>query len=120
MSRTEDTAPTEDISGRPRTNMETVPRSDITPAFALRSTLDALLNNKAELQQLVRTYFGTVHCEWPNHDQSERYRDELRLKHVISDYGFLTFVHEPSFMRLLDQGKAPRQLTAMMVACTLR
>jgi hypothetical protein len=27
------------------------------------------------------------------------------------DYGFLTFIHEPSFLRLLEIGKAPRSLT---------
>jgi hypothetical protein len=38
----------------------------------------------------------------------------------VSDYGFLTFIHEPSFLRLLEMGKAPRSLTAMMLACAMR
>ena len=32
-------------------------------AAAHRSYLEELLSDKAELRQLVRIYFGTVHCE---------------------------------------------------------
>ncbi|GFZ44647.1 hypothetical protein JCM24511_02371 [Saitozyma sp. JCM 24511] len=52
---------------------------------------------KAELNQLVSLYFNTVH-----------------------HYGVLGFIHPPSFYRLLEAGKAPRELTAVMIACTLR
>jgi len=39
---------------------------------------------------------------------------------TMSDFGFFTFIHEPSFFRLLDRSKHPKHLTSMMVACTLR
>jgi hypothetical protein len=55
------------------------------------------LANKAELRQLITLYFTTVHY-----------------------YAYFTFIHEPSFFRLLEAGRAPRELTAVMVASTLR
>jgi hypothetical protein len=38
----------------------------------------------------------------------------------VQDYGFLTFIHEPSFYQLLDKGAAPRELTLMLVVCSLQ
>lgn len=38
----------------------------------------------------------------------------------MPDYGFLTFIHEPSFYQLLDKGAAPRDLTLMLVVCSLQ
>jgi hypothetical protein len=37
-----------------------------------------------------------------------------------TDYGFLTFIHEPSFYQLLDKGAAPRELTLMLAVCSLQ
>ncbi|ORX33395.1 hypothetical protein BD324DRAFT_639956 [Kockovaella imperatae] len=62
-----------------------------------RSPFESLMANKAELHMLVRGYFGTVH-----------------------QFGFLAFIHEPSFFRLLERGKAPMNLTKLMVALALR
>lgn len=36
------------------------------------------------------------------------------------DFGFLTFVHEYHFKRLLTKGTAPRELTLMMIASAMR
>lgn len=36
------------------------------------------------------------------------------------DFGFFSYIHEPSFFKLLSAGKAPRSLTAMMIVCTIQ
>lgn len=36
------------------------------------------------------------------------------------EFGFLTFVHEYHFNRLLAKGTAPRELTLMMIASAMR
>jgi hypothetical protein len=38
----------------------------------------------------------------------------------MADFGFLSFVHEPTLFRQLDNHVHPKDLTAVMVACTLR
>ncbi|KAJ9635681.1 hypothetical protein H2204_005641 [Knufia peltigerae] len=50
-----------------------------------------------ELEHLVQVYFSSVH-----------------------DFGFYGFIHQLHFNRLLAQGKAPRELTLMMVASVMR
>ena len=97
-------------------------RSPSSPAFRVRipensstfkaSRLQKILDGQLELRQLVRRYFETVHCE-------------SSLKFVaheadVTDYGFLSFIHEPHYFRLLECDKAPRPVTALMIACTLR
>ena len=38
----------------------------------------------------------------------------------MTDFGFLSFIHEPTLFRLLEQDKHPKDLVSVMVACTLR
>ncbi|RSH89696.1 hypothetical protein EHS25_002247 [Saitozyma podzolica] len=66
------------------------------PTLSTPSSWDAILGNRSELLLHVQSYFSTVHY-----------------------YGFLTFIHEPSFYQLLDKGAAPRELTLMLVVCSL-
>ena len=83
-----------------------VPKPNI-PSF------DEMAGNKVHLHMLVQTFFGTVHREWFLPIRGSE------LTHDV-EYGFLTFVHEPSFFKLLDRGKAPLLLTKIIVACALR
>ncbi|RSH76711.1 uncharacterized protein EHS24_005287 [Apiotrichum porosum] len=53
--------------------------------------------SQAETEAMIDLYFETVH-----------------------HFGFLTFIHEMRFKRLLSRGKAPRDLTMAMVANVLR
>ncbi|KIW92796.1 uncharacterized protein Z519_06645 [Cladophialophora bantiana CBS 173.52] len=50
-----------------------------------------------ELEDLVRLYFSSVH-----------------------HFGFFAFIHQFHFNRLLAKGKAPRELTLMMIASAMR
>ncbi|KAF3395488.1 hypothetical protein DPV78_009190 [Talaromyces pinophilus] len=67
--------------------------NDSTPQTA---TLGQMPQGK-ELKDLVQLYFSSVH-----------------------QFGFLTFVHEYHFNRLLAKGTAPRELTLMMIASAMR
>ncbi|KAI5460118.1 hypothetical protein BGZ63DRAFT_455647 [Mariannaea sp. PMI_226] len=50
-----------------------------------------------ELEELVQLYFSSVH-----------------------HYGYFSFIHQLHFNRLLAQGKAPRDLTLLMIASAMR
>ena len=39
---------------------------------------------------------------------------------LTAEYGFLSFIHPPSFLSLLDNDRAPKDLTKLVMACTLR
>ncbi|KAJ5692592.1 hypothetical protein N7462_002015 [Penicillium macrosclerotiorum] len=61
----------------------------------------AQLPSKSELEKLIQLYFSSVH-RWSE------------------DFGFLTFIHPLHFHRLLADGKAPRELTLIMIANAMR
>lgn len=71
-----------------------------------------------ELEDLVRLYFTTVHSMYyagtfnPEYDQSSD-ADPI-------DFGYFSFVHQLRFGRLVAKGKAPRELTLIMIASAMR
>ena len=85
------------------------------------SKLEALMGDRIQLLGLMRSFFGTVHrrCQFR---LPRRYStiNPFRLTNPPVEYGFLTFIHEPSFLRLLEKNKAPSNLTRLMAALSLR
>ncbi|KIW29061.1 hypothetical protein, variant [Cladophialophora immunda] len=63
----------------------------------LASTPLGQLPTGKELEDLVQLYFSSVH-----------------------HFGFFAFIHQLHFNRLLSKGKAPRELTLMMIASAMR
>ncbi|CEJ57337.1 Putative Transcriptional regulatory protein moc3 [Penicillium brasilianum] len=55
------------------------------------------LPTRGELEELIHLYFASVH-----------------------HFGFVAFIHQLHFNRLLAEGKAPRELTLMMIASATR
>jgi hypothetical protein len=91
-------------------------QSPVVPAIRTSrlSALELLMANRSDLNNLIGLYFRTVHCK------SIHGVDLLVLQLTPSDFGFFSYVHEPSFFRLLNAGRAPQSLTAMMVVCTMQ
>lgn len=86
--------------------------NDSTPQTA---TLGQMPQGK-ELKDLVQLYFSSVHRK------SLLFQSYCRIETdiVFLEFGFLTFVHEYHFNRLLAKGTAPRELTLMMIASAMR
>lgn len=82
----------------PRISADTPPTSNAMSALV----------DRYEMTELVDLYFETVH------------REPGVQAQLMEDYGFLTFLQQPSYYRLLQSGRTPRLLTAMMLACTIR
>ncbi|KAL4790588.1 alkaline-phosphatase-like protein [Aspergillus venezuelensis] len=73
------------------------PASPLPAPVTAHTTQQAQLPETKELDDLIQLYFASVH-----------------------HFGFFAFIHPLHFQRLLDDGKAPRELTLMMIASALR
>lgn len=72
-----------------------------------------------ELEHLVQVYFSSVHGQY-SLLFPEVQGFSTHQSCYLSDFGFYGFIHQLHFNRLLAQGKAPRELTLMMVASVMR
>jgi hypothetical protein len=94
---------------------------DGTPGLLLSTEHDGLeatplghLPTGEELGKLIELYFESVH---------RTYTTSLHFvicRLTIKDFGFFAFIHQLHFNRLLAEGKAPRELTLMMIASASR
>lgn len=71
-----------------------------------------------ELEDLVQLYFSSVHREYLHAVVSHIRKQKLTVQ--PSDFGYFAFIHQLHFNRLLAKGKAPRELTLMMIASAMR
>jgi hypothetical protein len=83
------------------------------------------LPSHSEVHNLLQKYFATVHCT----SRPPRDFPLTRAKGSVyvladtapwQDYGFFTFIHQIRFNRLLDAGKAPKDLLLIMMANAMR
>lgn len=86
-----------------------------TETNILRATPLGHLPTGEELKGLVHLYFSSVHRTYP----PLYFRANLK-RLTTQDFGFFAFIHQLHFNRLLAEGKAPRELTLMMIASASR
>ncbi|OAA61973.1 Zn(2)-C6 fungal-type DNA-binding domain protein [Niveomyces insectorum RCEF 264] len=79
----------------------------------------AQLPESPELTDLVALYFQTVHSAYRSCGKEASKAHERAVADKI-DFGYFSFVHELRFNRLLAKGKAPRELTLIMIANAVR
>ncbi|KIX07462.1 uncharacterized protein Z518_02115 [Rhinocladiella mackenziei CBS 650.93] len=92
--RSSETESTSSLSRQGHETTETLQPVDHAPS---RPTPLGQLPTGKELEDLVELYFSSVH-----------------------HFGFFAFIHQLHFNRLLAKGKAPRELTLIMIASAMR
>lgn len=70
---------------------------------------------RAEFERLARLYFTTVHRVF-----FFPLRCSARPGPYASDFGFLAFLHQPTFFRLLANDRIPDELRLTVCAVTMR